>query len=151
MIKVILEGQTIQMPDEVAQTDEGLIRALTPLYPDVANAEIARKMEGGETVITVVKRPGPKGMDTNRLPGAQAVVTAALLAASDEPNPAVQLCLELRGLDLATASPEELLALRGRIDLATEQGEAAIESVRRTLKALHKAVPVPARHVPVGF
>src|SRR5258708_17474735 len=128
MIKVILEGQTIQMPDEVAQTDEGLIRALTPLYPDVANAEIARKTEGGETVITVVNRPGPKGIDTNGQPGGRAEVTAALLAEPDEPNPAVRLCLELRGLDLATASPEQLLALRERIDQACAQGEAAIDS-----------------------
>jgi hypothetical protein len=151
MIKVILEGQTLQMPDEVAQTDEGLIRALTPLYPDVANAEIARKTENGETVITVVKRPGPKGIDTYRQPGGQAEVTATLLAAPDEPNPAVRLCLELRRLDLATASPEDLLALRGRIDQACVQGEAEIDSVRHTLKALHRAVPVPARHVPLGF
>ena len=61
MAKILLDGQAIVIPDEVAQTDDGLIRALTPLYPDVANAEIARKQENGETVITVVKRPGPKG------------------------------------------------------------------------------------------
>lgn len=149
MIKVILEGQTIQMPDEVAQTDEGLIRALSPLYPDVANAEIARKTVGGETTITVVKRPGPKG--TNDQPSAQVQVVTALVAAPSEANPAVRHCLELCGLDLAKATVEELFALRGRIDQACEQGESEIDSVRRTLKALHWAAPIPARHAPLGF
>ena len=151
MIKVILEGQTIQMPEEVAQTDEGLIRALSPLYPDVANAEIARKTEGGETIITVVKRPGPKGGDISHQPNVQAQVIAALVAAPGETNPAVRLYLELRGLDLSTATPEALLALRGRIDLACEAGESEIDSVRRTLKALHWSAPVHARHAPLGF
>jgi hypothetical protein len=151
MIKVILEGQTLQMPDEVAQTDEGLIRALAPLYPDVANAEISRKTEGADTVITVVKRPGSKGGSAMLRPGAQVQVVAALLAATGEVNPGVGLYLELRALDLAAASPEDLLVLRGRIDQARAQGEAEIEAVRRTLKALHHALPVPARHVPPGF
>ena len=72
MIKVILEGQTLQMPDEVAQTDEGLIRALAPLYPDVANAEISRSVPlrrvpvgaGESAAATVRRRHGHHGCQT---------------------------------------------------------------------------------------
>ena len=51
------EGQTIELPDEIAASDELIRKALAPFYPDVANAEIQR----GDKGITVIKRAGPKG------------------------------------------------------------------------------------------
>ncbi len=143
MAKLSLEGQTIDVPDEIAQSDDALIRALTPLYPDVANAEIARKDENGETIITVVKRPGAKG--------GCAQVLQSLLDASSEVNPALTLCMLLRQQHVEQATPDELLALRERIETAIEAGEQQIETVRTSLKLLMLATPVPALHVPVGF
>ena len=143
MAKVILDGQTITLPDEVAETDEAVIRALTPLYPDVANAEIGRKQENGETVVTVVKRPGTKG--------AAHKVVENLRAAPGGANPAVSLCLALRRENIEQASPDDLLAWRERIDAALEAGEAELEDVRATLKGLIAAAPVPSRDVPAGF
>ena len=131
MAKVILHGQTIALPDEVAETDDDVIRALTPLYPDAANAEIGRKQEGGETVITVVKRPGTKG--------AAQQVLESLRATPSEANPAVSLCLALRRENIEQASPDELLAWRERTDMALEAGEAELEDVRATLKGLIEA------------
>src|SRR5947207_2477705 len=128
MAKVILDGQTIALPEEVVQTDDAVVRALTPLYPDVANAEIARRDEQGETVITVVKRPGTKG--------ACQQVLQCLLDAPSEVNPAVSLCLALRRQHLEDATSDELLAQRERIDTAIEAGEAQLEDVRATLKRL---------------
>ncbi len=145
MAKVILDGQTIAVPDDAAQTDADLIRALTPLYPDVANAEIARKDENGETVITVVKRPGTKGA-SNR-----AMVLQALLDAPSAVNPAISLCLALRRNHIEDASPDELLALREQIEDALDVGEAQIDAVRNSLKLLMSAAPVPSQHVPTGF
>lgn len=56
-VMIRLEGQTIPLPADVAASDELIRKALSPFYPDVANAEIKRDDSG----ISVVKRAGPKG------------------------------------------------------------------------------------------
>lgn len=63
MTKVILaaDGTTIELPDEVAATDESLRSALTPVYPDLANATFDRKTAEGVTTVTVRKVAGTKG------------------------------------------------------------------------------------------
>jgi hypothetical protein len=56
-VNVHIDGQTIQLPEEVAKDDELIRKALAPFYPGAATATIERS--SGK--ITVIKRAGPKG------------------------------------------------------------------------------------------
>jgi hypothetical protein len=49
------------LPADIAASDDLIRKALSPYYPDVANADIRRETKDGASVITVVKRAGPKG------------------------------------------------------------------------------------------
>ncbi len=55
------EGQDVPLPADIAASDDLIRKALSPFYPDVANAEVRRDTQDGALVITVVKRAGPKG------------------------------------------------------------------------------------------
>ena len=58
-VNVNLDGQTIQLPAEIAANDELIRKALAPFYENVATATIRRDTKG----ITIIKRAGPKGLD----------------------------------------------------------------------------------------
>ena len=62
-VNVILEGQTIPLPADIAANDDLIRKALSPYYPDVANAEIRRETQDGAVTISIVKRAGPKGSE----------------------------------------------------------------------------------------
>ena len=84
-----------------------------------------------------------------------AAVSAALNALINSPrhlNPALVmhdriLTLEARG----ELSYEAQIAMWAQIELAIKDGEAERDEVRRALRALADASPVPARRVPTGF
>jgi len=57
------EGQDVSLPADIAASDDLIRKALSPFYPDVANADIRRQSKGGVDSITVIKRAGPKGAD----------------------------------------------------------------------------------------
>jgi hypothetical protein len=61
MAKVKIEGNTLDLPDEVANSNKSLIDALTPYYPAAANATIKREGKGAGMVVTVTKKAGTKG------------------------------------------------------------------------------------------
>lgn len=61
LIKLPADGQEFELDDEIAKDDETLKRALTPVYPDAANATFQRSEKNGVMTITVVKRAGTKG------------------------------------------------------------------------------------------
>ena len=67
MATIKLEGQEIQLPDAIAQNDEQLKQALTPFYPEMANADIRRETNSktGQLTVSLVKRAGPKGAGWN--------------------------------------------------------------------------------------
>ena len=56
-----LEGQAIDLPDNIAANDDLIRRALAPFYPAVAHAQIKRAEKDGVPTITVVKRAEPNG------------------------------------------------------------------------------------------
>jgi hypothetical protein len=142
---VKLEGQDIPLTDEIAATDDRVRAALAPFYPDVANAEIQRKQEGEQTIITIVKRAGPKGASDE--------VRRVLVAAPRYLNPAVALCLELQKVETEAGEldAETLLLLRPRIEQALEQSQREVGDLIGVHKALIAARAVPAASVPVGF
>ena len=68
MAKLIIEGQTHAVPDElvrngssVAEQDENLRQALRPNFDLAANATFQRVEKDGELTVTVIKAPGRKG------------------------------------------------------------------------------------------
>ena len=65
-VNVNLDGQTIQLPAEIAASDDLIRKALAPFYPNVASAEIRRETKDGVTVISIIKRAGPKGVEHER-------------------------------------------------------------------------------------
>ena len=86
---VLIEGQTIPVPEEIGASDEAVKRALTPFYPEVANAMVTRVVKEETTTITVVKRAGTKGA------GMQDLVDCA-----GGRNPAIALYEELQRLEI---------------------------------------------------
>ena len=61
MPTVKVEGTTLNLPDEVCRTNQGVIDALVTFYPGVANADIKREGKGDDMVIKVTKKAGDKG------------------------------------------------------------------------------------------
>ena len=80
-----------------------LRNALIPFYPDAAHAEIARETKDGQTIVRMVKRAGTKG--TNRETGTASVLNQ-LIQAETGLNPALELCWQLKSLEI-----------RGKLDL----------------------------------
>lgn len=60
-ITVIVDGQTMQVPVELADDDEKLKKALSVAMPEVANAQVSREKKDGVETITIVKKAGSKG------------------------------------------------------------------------------------------
>ncbi len=137
MAKIMLEGQTFELPDMLVADDEILKRTLTPYYPDVANATIARKQQDGCLEITVTKRPGSKGN--------QAVLDA-LEQAPRQVNAAVEVFFQVRDLGI-----EDILAQMDRINATIKAGEQDMRSVTSALEQLGHAPATAARLVPIGF
>lgn len=129
MPNVKVEGANVDLPDEVCRTNKGVIDALLPFYPGVANAEIKRDKKSGE--ITVSKKAGKKG-------SYQPVVTAL--------DRAPETLSRLLTID-ATKKPIS----------AKQLDEAILESIdeeveiARVLSLLDEADPEPANELPRGF
>ena len=56
-MKVKMEGQIFELPDEIAASDDTIRKFLSPYFPEVASALISRT----EDTIKIVKRAGTKG------------------------------------------------------------------------------------------
>lgn len=61
MVTVIVEGQKLEIPAELASDDEKLKKSLAVAMPEVANATISRSKKEGVETITIVKKSGVKG------------------------------------------------------------------------------------------
>jgi hypothetical protein len=60
--KISIEGQEIDMPEEIAGDDAALKSALSPYFPGAANAKFMRsEPKDGVITVTVVKQAGTKG------------------------------------------------------------------------------------------
>jgi len=64
MAKIKIEGQTIEMDDEIAGDDDLLKAALAPSWPDAKTATFTRTggKDDKELVVSVTKKAGTKGM-----------------------------------------------------------------------------------------
>lgn len=138
--KIVIEGQEIPVPDEIGSSDEAVKRAMTPFYPQVANAMITRVEKGDETTITVVKKAGSKG---NCRP------LDILRDVPEQKNAVIALFDEMHGK--VETDPYELLVLEERIGSAIELGDNQAQAVKFAKQRLIDSRPVPSRTVPRGF
>jgi len=139
--QVIVEGQTIPVPEDIGSKDEDVKRALAPFYPEIANAMITRTVKDDVTTITVVKRAGTKGSGTG---------FATLIACPAGKNPAVALYEEIRGLGTEIDSFAALM-LSERIEQALAEGEKQAEAVSYAVKRLAMSQAQPSPVVVAGF
>lgn len=142
MITIEIDGQSFQLPEDIAAKDDLLKAALAPFVPWIANARIERKEKDGAMVVNIVKRADWKGNGST--------VVDALIASPDGMNPAVALWQQLQArTDLN--DPALVLALEPTISQAIEQGEQDIAAVHRALAHLLECAPAAATRIPLGF
>ncbi len=140
---ISIEGQTIEMPEEVAGNDEQLKNALAPYFPGATNAKIIRGAEkDGVVTIQVIKQAGTKG---NLLP------VSFLDDAPEGLNPVTQLHRELAAEVILEKTPEELLALEGKINKVLAEGGKQEHSIGLTLDSLGDAPADPSTGIAEGF
>ncbi len=154
---VVVEGRKpIPLPEEIANDDQAVLKALMPFYPEAAEAELKREdgPEAGDVTIKVIPRGKTKGGDadvqgTIPVQGVTDSIFASVREAPRYVNPAVALCLRIEAEGLC--QPEDLLVLKDEIDRAISQAEEDIQFVDDVLHALQKAPAVPAAAVVPGF
>ncbi|MDX9863214.1 MAG: hypothetical protein RBT34_00260 [Anaerolineaceae bacterium] len=139
-----VDGQELSVPENIGESDELLTRALAPVYPAIANAQITRvvdKNDDQHTIVKIVKRAGTKG-----------VVPLNLLAAHPgSMNPAIEFYINKPGLSMVGKSPDEIEYLHAEIEEICEAGDKQGDMLDASLGRLHSASPVPGDVVPVGF
>ena len=144
--KVTIEGQTLELPGEIAGDDARLKAALQPYWPGAANAKFVRAEAEGVVTVNVIKQAGTKGALTK---GGDAM--AHLVRCKESRNPVIALSQELQGLDPRKLPAEELIKLDRRVKRALERGEKERESIDLTLRRLSASRAVPSHTTPTGF
>jgi hypothetical protein len=157
MAKLIIDGQTREVPDTLVQIgatveeqDRNLRDALRADNELMANATIRREEKGGELVVTVIKNPGTKGASHR---GGYAGVLQVLHQAKPVVNPAFQLACEMMIAEgQGTMNAQTIIALRPQIEWVLKKGRADRNRIRQAYLVLKRARAVPdLSHVPVGF
>lgn len=132
MAKVLIEGNELELPDDICADNKSLLDALVSFYPAAGNASVQRKKEGDTTIITVTKRAGSKGL--------LETVVRALKEAPETINPI--LVIETTGWKKHT---------NAEIDEALLTMVADQEEITRITRSLGESAPEAAQTVPVGF
>lgn len=142
-----LEGQDIAVPEEIGASDELLTRALAPVFPGVANAQIKRVLDpenDQHTLVEVIKRAGTKGNDC--------VALQRLIQCTGGMNPAVKYYMEHpENVNSAWLTPSELEAMEAEIIHVVEEGKVQGELVQSAHGRLVEAHPQRSPFVPEGF
>ena len=145
LIKISTDGTEFELKDDVARDDQRLREALTPFYPEMANAEITRSEQDGRLIVTMAKRAGTKGFS-------RADVLTMLRNAMETVNPAVLMQDKLRRMEeRGELNVRILMRLQPEIRRAMNDGQKQIEEVKASLKLLGEGKSVAARSVPAGF
>lgn len=142
MTTLMIDGQSFDLPPEIAAKDELLKAALAPFVPWIANAQIDRKEKDGAMIVSVIKRADWKGNGS--------AVVDALTASSDGMNPAVALWMQMQG-QIDAQDPGAILALEPTITTAIAEGDKEVALVHQALTRLVECAPVPATRIPLGF
>jgi len=145
MITLHVEGQTLELPPDIAVSDDAIRRVIAPLYPQAANATIQRVTDAsGVTTIKLTKQAGTKGT--------YETILDRLKRSRPHVNPAFTLYQQLQA---AFAShpykPEEILSLQRRITHAIAQGEKELHVTHDFIQRLQAAPGHASAVTPLGF
>jgi hypothetical protein len=144
LIRISTDGREFEVGDEIACDDQRLREALTPFYPEMANAEITRTEKDGKLIVEMSKRAGTKGC--------YADVLAALCSAPEQINPALVMQHKLQQLEKqGRLDLQTILRLQPQIRRAVSDGNEQIEQQKKSLDLLRAGVPAPAKAIPSGF
>lgn len=137
----VIEGQEIDLPEEIAQKDDLVKQSLQPYFPDVANALITRETTDERVTIKIVKRAGSKGGRSFE----------ELVQAKDGRNPLVVIYQGIGGSNPDNMPLDEILRWEGRIERAIHEGKEQNESMEFSRRRLIVARPAISTEVPTGF
>lgn len=141
--QIVIEGQTIPIPEEIGGDDEMVRKTLVPFYPDAANAMITRVEKDGITTVNVVKRAGTKGNYRQAL--------GKLEECTGGENPAIAMYRQFQADVWEELGPEELLKLDEQIEQALEEGYQQAKMIKHACERLAETRPVAAPVVVTGF
>jgi hypothetical protein len=144
VIKISIEGQTLELPPEIAVSDDAIRRAMAPVFPQIATAYLTRTTDAsGTTVIKVTKRANDKG--------ALDAVLHHLKEAPRHVNPIFPLYERLYLSTGRLPSAEDFFTIQRQLRKAIEDGEAEINDVSIIRARLRETAGTPSRSIPVGF
>jgi hypothetical protein len=144
MIQIKIEGQTLELPPEIAVSDDAIRRAVAPVFPQVANAHFTRTEDSeGHTVIKVTKQAGTKG--------SLQTVLAHLKDCPRHVNPVFPLYQRLHHDKRVIPTAEEFFSILGQLDSAIDNGRAEIRDTTRILRQLVAAPGHASTQTPLGF
>jgi hypothetical protein len=153
IVKLSGDGQEIPLADAIAGNDQQLKAALTPFYPEMANAIIRRETDSaGQMVVTLTKQAGTKGSSQE---GEVNPVLDYLGQQRQEINPAMRVAWKLQMLQASNQFElEDLVALQPKIEAALHQGEldeSLLRQIRETLEAAPAEPAARPEYIPFGF
>lgn len=145
MITLLVEGQEIELPEEIAVSDDAIRKAIAPLFPQSANATIQRTTDGqGRTTIKLTKQAGTKG--------GYPEILKQLIRSRQHINPAFTLAHQLKtATNPRRYQPEEILLLQRQIHSAITQGEKELQHTHAILECLLSAPSNASMVTPLGF
>jgi hypothetical protein len=145
LIKITTDGREFELNDDIAGNNEKLREALSPFYPELANADIDRELVDGVWIVKVTKRAGTKGAGNS-------TVIFALAAAPEEINPALVLQHRIMQIEAhGKLSLGKILRLQPEIRQTAEKGMAQVKELNDSLRLLEGGKPVAGRSIPPGF
>lgn len=167
---VKIEGQEIELPEEIAAEDGNLKSALSPYFPGAANAKFMRSEPKDEVItVTVIKQAGTKGgrkrylKDGNWVqiddpeapyraqePGDQ--VLRRLIEAHEGVNPVVELDQRLKsGPAMNQATFERMVEVDSEILDVLEVGDGENRNMVKTFGQLRESSAQAAPALVPGF
>jgi len=140
---VKIEGQTIELPENIAQDDQKIRESLAPFYPEIGqNSLITRAEKDGNIEITISKRAGTKG-GASQPPSNTAIVEQLRTTLEELPeggNSAVEMYRQLKksGKDPLDLTLIEQVELNAKIAGAISMGRNEKNIVETAAKRLQE-------------
>ncbi len=155
MARLIIEGQTHEVPDilvrngeTLADQDQNLRDALRPNFDLAADATFQRSEKDGVLTVTVVKSPGRKGSGQQ----GYARIVGRLAAVNSELTPLMLLACEVQLLEArGQLNLAKLIALRPRMERVLAGGRSDQQRMAAARRVLLEAPATAATTVPAGF
>lgn len=136
-----LEGQELPLTAEIAATDQTIIAAIAPFFPEAASAEIKREQNGETTIIRLVKKAGTKG---NYLEN--------IINVTNELNPSIALSWQLKQMEIrGELTLERLLKIQPLLENAISEGESWEFEINRVISCLKACQPIASKQPIKGY